>query len=279
MMLTGDNGVLTQAGKAKEATEDSQTQEELQLAINALGMDYYSSGEIGQTLGEYILSNEEKLKEELGSDDVVVDATNKTITYKGILFGVADDGTISKKDGIALNKTELTLQIIDGAQTSENLVATLTNITGTITYESSNTGVATVDNSGKITTVGAGETTIIARCSGKTATCRVTVRTVVSISSISLSPTTGEVDEGSTLEVIATLNAGATEDVVWESSNETIAKVAPSETDSKKGIIRGIKTGGPVTITAKNTKGTITATFTLTRGKPSITTSRRLCAI
>ena len=49
------------------------------------------------------------------------------------------------------------------------------NAVGSLNWESSNTGVATVDSTGKVTAVAPGEATITVTCGDKTATCTVTV--------------------------------------------------------------------------------------------------------
>ncbi|VBB48381.1 conserved exported hypothetical protein [uncultured Paludibacter sp.] len=78
-----------------------------------------------------------------------------------------------KPTGITLNKTTLTLV----QKKTETLIATLTptDATGTITWTSSNTAVATVDNNGLVTAVAAGTATVTASVNSLTATCEVTV--------------------------------------------------------------------------------------------------------
>ena len=71
---------------------------------------------------------------------------------------------------VSLNKNSTTLTI--GG--TETLVATTTG-TGTLSWSSNNTGVASVNTSGKITAISAGTATITASYGGATATCVVTV--------------------------------------------------------------------------------------------------------
>lgn len=80
-------------------------------------------------------------------------------------------------ESISLDKTTYS-GTVGGSVT---LVASLTpdGVTQTVTFESSNPGVATVDNEGKVTLVGVGEATITAKCGDKTATCAVTVYSVM----------------------------------------------------------------------------------------------------
>ena len=90
------------------------------------------------------------------------------------LYAVWKTATVSVT-GVSLNKTTLTLNIGD----SETLTATITPDNATdksVTWTSSNTDVATVEN-GTVTAVGAGSATITAKTAdgAKKATCLVTV--------------------------------------------------------------------------------------------------------
>ena len=76
-------------------------------------------------------------------------------------------------EGISLNKTEITLEIGN----EETLIATPAE---GVVWTSSNTAVATVDTTGKVTAVAAGKATITANCDGYTASCEVTVTAPVS---------------------------------------------------------------------------------------------------
>ena len=118
--------------------------------------------------------------------------TVRVITY------VPDNPTVSV-DAVTLSATEVTL---DEGQTAI-LTATITPSNAadkSITWTSSDTTVATVDSTGKITALKAGEATIIATSSnGQTATCTVIVRGQV----------TGEVDN------TQTGGGGSTGEIEW----------------------------------------------------------------
>lgn len=75
--------------------------------------------------------------------------------------------------GISLNKSTLELTVGE----SETLVATVepADTTDTVTWESDNTAVATVDTNGKVTAVATGTATITAKAGSQSATCVVTV--------------------------------------------------------------------------------------------------------
>ena len=128
--------------------------------------------------------------------------------------------------GIRLNESSLTLE--KGA--TQTLTATVlpadTTENKAVSWTSSDSTVATVSNTGRVTAVGGGTATISASCGGKTATCQVTVK--ISISSINLSKTQLTLEKGSTETLTTTiLPADTTEDttVTWTSSNVSVATV------------------------------------------------------
>lgn len=143
--------------------------------------------------------------------------------------------------GVKLNKTSLTLMTGKTA----TLKATTTPSNAKVSWKSSDTSVAKVNSSGKITAVSKGKATITAsfKYNGKTykATCAVTVK----IPSIKLNKTEATVYTGSSIALTATTTPDTVE-VKWKSSNTSVAKVSSS------GRVSGVKAG-----TAK-----ITATFT-----------------
>ena len=94
MTLAGDNGLLTRTTTAKQKTEEAGVQEELQTAIEALKVDYYSSGATG-TIGAYISDHESDLQSAVGDSTLEVDGSK--VTYKGYDFTV--DETTGKITG------------------------------------------------------------------------------------------------------------------------------------------------------------------------------------
>ena len=146
---------------------------------------------------------------------------------------------------VSLNKTTLTLTEGD----SETLTATVKpdNATDkTVTWSSSKTTVATVDN-GKITAVAEGTATITAKAGEKTATCTVTVKKKeIPVTSISISGVFLALVAGSQYVLTATVNPdnATNKTVTWTSSNTSVATV------DANGKITAIK-AGTATITAK----------------------------
>lgn len=99
-----------------------------------------------------------------------------------------------------------------------------------VAWESSNTSIATVDQTGKVTTVAAGSCTITAKAtdgSGVKTRCQLMVGNVISVSEIVLSETslTLGVDETKTLNADVLPADADNKEVTWESSNEDVAEV------------------------------------------------------
>ena len=155
-----------------------------------------------------------------------------------------------------------------GIGASETLTVTYNpadaNINKALTWSSSNTSVATVDASGKVTGVAAGTATITATtANGKTATCSVTVQ-AVAVTGVSLNKTSASLQIGGSETLTATITPpdATNKDVTWESSNPAVATV-------NNGQVKAIAEGS-ATITVKTVDGNKTATcsVTVTAGPP-----------
>ncbi len=126
-----------------------------------------------------------------------------------------------------------------------------------VTWSTSNKKVATVSSKGVITPVGKGTATITAKTeNGLKATCKVTVYQVVT--GVTLSETaTVYAGEKITLKATVQPSNANTPDVVWSSSNTSVAKV------SSKGVVTGVK-AGTAEITVKTNEGDFTAKCAVT---------------
>lgn len=132
-----------------------------------------------------------------------------------------------------------------------------------VTWTSSDTTIATVDATGKVTGESAGTATITATTvdGGKTATCVVTVTdpepVIVPVTGVTLDKTTAEVAVNNTVQLTATVAPENATDktVTWTSSDETIATVAD-------GVVTALK-AGTVTITAASGEATATCEVTV----------------
>ena len=140
------------------------------------------------------------------------------------------NGKLRIISGIQLNKSSLNLKVGNTSTLTLSTLPTAVDISNeTVTWNSSNTSVATVNSNGVVTAVSAGTAKIAATVLGLNAECVITVENVsVPLQSISLSETevTLNVGENKTLEV--TYNPSNTtdpKDIMWSSSNEDIATV------------------------------------------------------
>ncbi|MCR5463421.1 MAG: Ig-like domain-containing protein [Bacteroidales bacterium] len=163
--------------------------------------------------------------------------------------------------GVSLNKTSLSL--VEGG--SESLTATVSPDNATnkaVSWKSSDTGVATVDGSGKVTAVKAGSATITVTTTdgSKTATCSVTVTSkTVSVTGVKLDNDKLELKAGETAQLTATVDPSNASDksLEWTSSDAKIATVDASGKVTAVGI-------GSATITVKTKDGGKTATCAVT---------------
>lgn len=163
--------------------------------------------------------------------------------------------------GVALNKSSVNLN--EGG--SESLTATVSPSNATnksVSWKSSDTGVATVDANGKVTAVKAGSATITVTTSdgSKTATCSVTVAAnSVPVTDVTIDKAEISIVEGESQKLGATVTPDNATDknVVWTSSDNTVATVDGS------GNVTAVKAGS-ATITAKAGDKTATCLVTVT---------------
>ena len=119
------------------------------------------------------------------------------------------------------------------------LNAALVEITGEITWETSNDKIATVDNKGLVKAIKAGKVTITAKCGEYESSLEITVKNmpVLSIEG------KGKVAVGKEIQLEGK-GQYLEEDITWETSDASVATV-------EAGKVVGVKTG-TVTITAKS---------------------------
>ncbi|MCQ2077896.1 MAG: Ig-like domain-containing protein [Bacteroidaceae bacterium] len=154
--------------------------------------------------------------------------------------------------GVSLNKNETTIE----KGKTETLTATVTPndaLNPNVTWSSSNTNVATVNEDGEVTAVDGGEAiiTVTTVDGSKTATCTVTV--TVPVTEVTLNMNETKVKVGETVTLIATvLPKNATnQNVSWSTSDESVAKV-------ENGKVTAVATGN-ATIKVTTEDGKLTA--------------------
>ena len=163
--------------------------------------------------------------------------------------------------GVSLDK--ITLELFTG--NTAPLTATVQPSDATnkaVTWNTSDNTVATVDENGTVTAVGAGEATITVTTEDgcKTATCIVTV--TVPVTGVKLNTETLELFTGGSATLTATVEPGnaTNKAVTWSTSDNTVATVDENGTVTAVGA-------GEATITA--TAGGITATCVVHVRKPA----------
>lgn len=100
--------------------------------------------------------------------------TYKTLPKKSIFYVTVTEAPIIELTSVIVAPTKVNLAKV-GATCQLSAVKEPVNAPDSLNWESSNTGVATVDGTGKVTAVAAGTATIKVTCGGKEATCTVTV--------------------------------------------------------------------------------------------------------
>lgn len=152
-------------------------------------------------------------------------------------------------DAISVTPQSVTLQVGSTAQLAAQ-VQTSGNANPTVSWQSADTDVATVDGEGVVTGVQEGNTTVTATAtagnSSKSAAAQVTVNPApAEVRGVSISPSEFTVSVGGTASLSATVDAqeGVSTDVDWSSSDSDIATV------DGEGTVTG-ESEGNVTITA-----------------------------
>jgi uncharacterized protein YjdB len=187
-----------------------------------------------------------------GSTTIIVTTAdgNKTATCAATVTGIVN------VTGVSLNRTSASLS--PGGTLQLLASVTPTNATNTaVAWTTSNGSVATVNGSGLVTAVANGSCTItVTTASGsRTATCALTVVTVVSVTGVSLNQSSASLVTGATAQLVATVApVGATvQTVAWTSSNLAVATV------SESGLVTAVAAGS-ATITVTTGDGGFTAT-------------------
>lgn len=165
---------------------------------------------------------------------------------------------------ISLNKTITSLSV-GGTDVLTAAVAPTNATNKAIKWTSSNTKVAVVDNTGKVTAVGGGTATITATTvdGAKTASCTVTVNVPVAGVSINKPATILILGRTETLSAAVIPSDATNQTVRWTSSDNTIAAV------DNKGMITPLKPG-TATITVTTEEGSRTASCTVTVSNANI---------
>ena len=244
--LSGDNGILKRATQAKTKTGKENAEEQIKLAI----MTATTEG-----LG---VPDKAVLRSELTKAGFVVKTDGDDLPWEVVsgknIFTINEDYTIDTISGIGLSKKEV--KLLKGQ--TETITATLTEgVSGTITWESSNTNVATVAN-GTITATGtSGEATITAKVEGTEyeATCKVII--IQKVTAITASDVTVGKNETAKIQVTTT-PSGEVEDLTYTSGTPSVATVA------EDGTVTGLSEGTSVITIKGKVSTSVSTTCTVT---------------
>lgn len=163
--------------------------------------------------------------------------------------------TANAIQNVTLSRTSINFTVKGGTAKLTATISPTEHISSDkITWSSSNTNVATVNDIGVVTAKANGSATIIAKAvNGKTASCKVTVqyKTEIPITAVKLNTTNLTLNKGKTSTLVATItpsNTTQSKTITWSSSNTNIATV------SSTGVVTA-KASGTATITAKTSNG------------------------
>ena len=177
--LFGNSGIIEKAKEAKNAMTVATEKDQISLALT----EWELSNKTEKTTFEKFM------KEKFGEDNVETVTENEVIVTmeSGNRYRVKTDGTITSTKGVSINKSSLTLELQEGKTVTETLTASLSEITGEITWSNSDNSKATISatkgTSITVTAKAVGETTITATCGDYTATCTVNVEKAIAIGS------------------------------------------------------------------------------------------------
>lgn len=234
---------------------------------NEVALDY-NAGLVGAAAGLYLVHKD--------ADTVYLSYAKKNTDNYSTSLATAEElaevgvttyyGSTTPAEPVAVESVSLdvtTLSLVKGD--TESLTATVSPAKATnkkVTWSSSDKSVATVDDSGKVTAVASGTSTITVTTEdgAKTATCVVTVTNPVTGLTLNKTATSLARGDSETLTYTVTPTDADAYTVSWKSSNADVASVDNT---------------GKITAVGK---GTATITVTLTRTADQ-TTIEKTCAV
>ncbi len=235
-----------------------------QLRVDADGY-WEVSLDNGTTWQSVLDVNGQKVKARATTADLQIteDDESVTIVYNGKTFVLPKAPKVVPATGIRLTKTSAELDEGETLELFYKLEPSDATTQG-VTWASDNTDIATVDEDGIVTAVKAGTATITVSVKGQPeikATCTITVKSsAIAVTKLTLSESSAEVSVGKTLTLTCTIEPtnATNKELVWSTSNETIATV------DAQGVVTGVK-AGTVTITvASKSDPSVKATCTVT---------------
>lgn len=198
---------------------------------------------------------------DLTKSKVSLKVKNKTVA--SAKFTQQESG-VSDVTGVTLDKTSATL--MEGQTTTLTATVSPSDADQKVTWSTSNSSVASVSSTGKVTAKKAGTATITAKTAdgGYKATCTVTV-TKKKVTGVTLNKTSATITKGYTTTLTATVSpSGANNSVIWSTSDSSVATV------SSTGKVTA-KKAGTAKITATTVEGGYTATCQIAVTEKTVT--------
>lgn len=209
----------------------------------------------------------------------VNDRSVATVSQDGLLVGKSDgaaDLTVKADNGVyamlrvvvsepsasSVSVSPSKLDLTEGDSGYLSATVYPSSASQTVTWTTSNSSVATVSSSGKVTAIAEGNCTITAKTSNNrsaSATVKVSPK-IVAPTSITLSQESVEIEEGANVRLSATiLPANATTDIRWSTSDKSIVTV-------QDGLITGFS-AGECTVTAMTDNGLAASASVVVKAK------------
>ena len=184
-----------------------------------------------------------------------------TATSSGVTGTATITVTVAPVNSVTVTPSTATKQIAETQQFTAELKDASNNVlTGrTVTWSSSNTGVATIDaGTGLATAVAAGTTTITATSEGVSGTATLTVSSGVAVASVTVSPDALVINMSAGAQTLTATTKDAGNNtltgrtVTWSSSNTGVATV-----NSTTGAVTPVSAGdATITATSEGVSGT-----------------------
>ena len=237
---------------------------------NSNYMNRYNPAEDLDHDGVIYVVNDEKLTK--AQYDAYVNAyipskNKKNISWKKITN--SNINNLGAPTSVKLNRGTLTL----GVGEKYGLIKTVSpsSANQACTWSSSNSSVASVDSSGKVTAKKSGTANITVKTTnGKTATCKVTVKPAPT--SVKVNPASLTLGKGETYTISQSTNSGSYAwGFSWSSSNTSVATVTKGSANKATVTAKGV---GTATITIKTYNGkTAQCKVTVKNAPTSVTTN------
>ena len=191
-----------------------------------------------------------------------------TFSFSGCeLFGSGNGGNGNSEPAVYISQSDISLAVGDTVQ----LQATSTD-GGNVSWDSSNTAVATVVN-GLVTGVAKGEAIIMAATDSVMAVCNIKVNDApvdggsTDTETLVLSLSTLSLEVGNSVTLVAKSSVEGAE-IIWDSSNKTVATVSNGKVTAK--------TVGKTTITVTTGTAIASCEITVTETAPAGCAKARL---